>query len=239
VIVFPAARSSAQEPGYQPPAAPPYAPPPGYSAPPPGYSAPPPGYSAPPPGYYQPAPVTTVPAFRRGFLAMPYLGVQIPVGSSGDSLGTGLRLGAILGGHVIPELSLNGELTIDIMNPKNVPSGMSVTEVIVDLVFSPLLHFGTDQIECFVGPKIGAFGMSASLSYQGASESANAQGLAYGLNAGVAFPVGNLAIGGLLAYTGRHATKVCSTASGGSETCDTSPSGDDMRQLSITGMVLF
>jgi hypothetical protein len=170
---------------------------------------------------------------------MPYLGLNIPVGKSGDDLGSGFRMGAIVGGHVIPELSLNGELSIDFMNPKNVPSGASVTEVIADIVFSPLVHFGSDQIEVFAGPRIGAFGMSGSFSYGGSSTDDSAQGLAYGFNVGAAVPVGNMAIGGLLVYTGRHATKVCSTLSGQSETCNSSPSGDDLKTLSIVGTVMF
>jgi hypothetical protein len=170
---------------------------------------------------------------------MPYLGANIPVGDAGDSFDPGFRIGTILGGHVMPEVSLNGELAIDIMNPKNVPSGMSVTEVIVDVVFSPLFHFGTDQIEGFVGPRLGTFAMSASVSYQGTSMDGSVRGLAYGFNLGVAIPVGDMAIGGLLSYTGRHATKVCSTISGEPEICDSSPSGDDLKTLSIVGTLLF
>jgi len=172
---------------------------------------------------------------------MPYLGLNIPVGDSGDGMDPGLRLGAIMGGHVIPELSLNGELAIDFMNFSNVPSGIDITAAMVDVMFSPLFHFGTGQIEGFVGPRLGAFVMAESLSYSGSSSSATASGsgLAYGFNVGVAIPLGNIAIGGILSYSGRHFTEVCSKPSGGSETCNNDPSGDDFKEIALTGVMMF
>ena len=170
---------------------------------------------------------------------MPFIGLNIPAGTTSDSFSPGLRLGTLLGGHVAPFLSLNGEFTIDVLNPKNVPSGYDVSAVAIDLAFSPLFHVPTGNIEIVLGPKLGAFGYAASVKYSGASVDGNAQGLSYGLNIGVFGGVGKLAIGGLVGYTGRHATKVCSTRSGYSETCTDSPSGDDMKILSITGAVLF
>ena len=46
------------------------------------------------------------PGFRRGFLAMPYIGLHIPVGSSGDAFDPGFRVGTFLGGHINPMFSL-------------------------------------------------------------------------------------------------------------------------------------
>ncbi len=156
-----------------------------------------------------------------------------------DSFDPGLRLGSLLGGHVAPSISLNGELTIDIFNPKNVPSGYDVTAVAVDLAFSPLYHVANGGIEIVLGPKIGGFGYSASIKdSSGNSMDGSARGVSYGFNLGVFGEVGNLAVGGLVGYTGRHATRACTTLYG-SETCDDSPSGDDLKLLSITGAVLF
>jgi len=220
------------QPGYPPPAA----------YPPPGY-APPPDYQPPSTGYYQPAyssPPPSEPAFRRGFLAMPFLGLHVPVGRSSDSLDVGMRLGTLLGGHVAPFLSLNGEFTIDILNPKNVASGYDVTEVVVDLAFSPLFHISNGGLELVMGPKLGAFGVSASTKNpSGASGGANGQGLSYGGNLGIFGAVGNLAVGGLVGFTGRRLTKACVTPPGATETCDTSPGGYDLKVFSITGAVLF
>jgi hypothetical protein len=180
-----------------------------------------------------------VPGYVRGFLAMPYLGLNVPVGRSGDFTGTGFRLGGILGGNVTPWLSINGEIALDFMNPKNVPSGYDVAEVFFDVTFSPLAHFGTDAVQFFVGPKLGIFGFGSSSSYSGQTSSTSASGGAYGLNGGFAVPVGNMAIGALLSFTGRHATKACETPPGGSETCDDSPSGPDFKQVGITGTLMF
>jgi hypothetical protein len=235
-------------PGYYPqqpqPGYPQQQPPPGYypqQQPPPGYPQQP-GYYPAQPGYGQaPAPIPatpSVPAFRRGFLAMPYIGVQIPVGDYGDSYDPGLRLGTLLGGHMSPMLSLNGELTIDVLNMKNTGSA-DVTAVMVDMVFSPLFHFGTDVFEAFVGPKIGAFGFALTAKVSGQEFKETAQGVAYGLNAGFGIPVGNMAIGGLVSWVGRHASKACSKSPNQSEKCDNSPGGDDAQSIGISAMALF
>jgi hypothetical protein len=198
--------------------------------------------AAPAPMTYAPQPMATAPSepgFQHGFLAMPYLGLQIPVGNSGDGFNPGFRMGTLLGGHINPMLSLNGEITIDVMNRKNVPSGTDVTEVMVDLLFSPLLHFGTEQIHGFFGPKIGAFGMAGTTKTSGTTTDGSANGWAYGVNLGAAFPIGNMAAGGLVSYVGRHATKVCNKLSGQSERCNDSPSGDDFKVFSVAGVLWF
>lgn len=225
-----------QQPGAYPPAQPGNYPPaqPGY------YPSAQPGTAA-RPGYFRPSspPAPRVPGYARGFLAMPYLGLNVPVGTAGDHYDAGFRVGAILGGIVMPWLSLNGEIALDIMNPKNVPSEYDVSVVFFDVTFSPLAHFGTDAVQFFVGPKLGIFGFGTSASYAGATSTGSASGGVYGLNGGFAIPIGNMAVGGLLSFTGRHATRSCSTPSGGSETCNDSPSGGDFKQLGITGTLMF
>jgi hypothetical protein len=165
---------------------------------------------------------------------MPYLGLNIPVGDSGEGIDPGLRLGALMGGHVIPELSLNGELAIDVLNLKD--SG-DVTAVMVDVMFSPLFHFATPQVEILVGPRLGGFGYS--LSSSGSSASGSMSGLSYGFNLGIAIPVGNIAVGGMLTYTGRHATEVCYTSSSGNESCSSDFEMDDFKTLAFTGLMMF
>jgi hypothetical protein len=170
---------------------------------------------------------------------MPYIGVHVPTGDFGDGYDAGLRLGTLLGGHLSPTLSLNGELTIDVLNPEGVPSGADVTAVMVDLLFSPLFHFRSDAFEGFIGPKLGAFGFSMSASYLGDSFEGTARGFAYGMNAGFGIPVGNMAIGGLFSYVGRHATQACTKLLGEPEECDDSPGGDDAHTIAFAGLVLF
>ncbi len=197
------------------------APPPGYYAPPPGYG-PPPGY-APPPSY---APPPTGPAYRRGLLFLPYLGFNTVVGSGSDGYSTGLRLGGLLGFNLgAAPISLNGEMTLDIMNPTSSSYSGDTTEVYVDFAFSPLFHFGTPQIELVIGPKLGFFGESFTNSYAGSDYKQSGSGVAYGLNAGVFVPLGRVAIGGMLNFTGHHFSSYCYTDPGYSEVCGDAPSG--------------
>ena len=180
-------------------------PPPGYYAPPPqpAYGqqptyAPPPAY-APPPG----------PAYRRGFLWMPYIGVNVPVGVSSNGDSTGLRLGGIFGFNVGQFLSLNGELTVDILNLDG-GSGVSASGAMVDFTFSPFFHFNVPGLEFVVGPKLGFFDTSSTYSQSGYQDSTySGSGLAYGFNAGVFIPLGRIAIGGLINFTGRSYSSYC------------------------------
>jgi hypothetical protein len=245
------------QPSYQPPQA--YPPPQGYApqadAPPPGYYAPQPAYGqqptdgqppayAPPPAYVPPpayAPPPTVPPYRRGFLMMPYLGLNVPVGSTSDGISTGLRLGGIFGWHVGRFLSLNGEMTIDILNFDTGP-GVSATAAAVDLTFSPFFHFGLPQVEFVVGPKFGFFGKSVTLSESGSQDSTySGGGLVYGFNAGVFIPLGRIAIGGLFNFTGRSYSSWCSNDSSTnySQVCTTDRSGPDDKFIGFSGALLY
>jgi hypothetical protein len=115
----------APPPGYgYPPPPNPYPPPPGYS-----YGYPPPGaypgsYAPPPP---PPPPFSASDRRHSGFLAMPYLGVNSFQGTNAVNLGPGFRIGTLLGGRIGRSFSINGELTIDFMNPENVPAAEDVT----------------------------------------------------------------------------------------------------------------
>ncbi len=181
-----------QQPGY--PQA--YPPQPGY----PAQAAPPPAYPPPPPAYQpQPEQPNPVPAYRRGLVFLPYLGINTVVGTGSDAYSTGFHLGGLLGGHIGPSFSLNGEMSIDVMNPNG-----SGSEVLVDFTFSPLFHFGFPYVEFVVGPKLGFFADAGSIgdSYYGGTTDFNGFGVAYGFTAGAFFPLGRMAIGGLLNFTG-------------------------------------
>jgi len=213
--------------GYAPQGNPP---PPGYYAPQPQPTYRQPAY-APPPAY-APVPVETS---RRGFLFMPYLGLNVPVGDTSNILSTGFRLGGLMGGMVGPFLSLNGELTIDFLNPKNTSSGISVTEVEFDLAFSPLFHLRLPMLEIVVGPKIGIFALSGSMTDNTgyyADTSYNGSGVVWGLNSGAFIPIGRMAIGGLLSYTVRSYSSCDAT----STDC---VSGPDDKFVSLTGALIF
>ena len=216
--------------GYPPQGNPP--PPPGYYAPQPGYG-PQPTY-APPPSYAPQEPLE--PRFRRGFIAIPFLGLNAPVGAGSDAYSAGVRLGALLGWHVNPMFSINGELNIDVMNIKSDKTYGSPSEVFVDFAFSPLFHFGGPMLEVVIGPKLGFFDESFSYSdsYYGTSSSSSGSGISYGFNAGVFVPLGNMAIGGLLNFTGRHWS--CDTTN--SDCVDIS-GGPDSKVLGFSGALIF
>jgi len=237
-----------QQPGYPPPGYPqqPGYPPPGYPQqpgyPPPAYPQqpgyPPPGYAYPPSYYTRPAPPP--PGHKHGFLAMVFLGVNSLQGSTGKNEDVGFRLGTIMGGRVNESFSINGELTLDILNPKNVPSGVDVTEVEVDIALSPLFHVQLDNVELVAGPKLGFMGYSEQSSDMGLSSSVSGNGYVYGLNAGVFASISrSTSIGGLISFAGRKFTQVCQTDDTGAQTCssDNLPGADKV--LGITGAILF
>jgi len=224
-------------PGYQ------QQPPPGYQQPPPGYQQqPPPGYQQqPPPGYYQqpppagyyqqpptayqPAPGYAAPPppppGRHGLLALPFIGIESHQGDSGVGLNPGLVLGGILGGRIGSTFSINGELRIDVLNPKNTQSGVDETAVEVDFALSPFFHMPFPSGEFLIGPKLGFFGAASQLSYGGIDgDKTSASGFVYGFNSGVFLDVGQRsALGGMLTFAVRDATSVCYTPAGGSEQC--------------------
>jgi hypothetical protein len=254
----------APQPGYQQPVYPPqaYPPQPGYpqqqpypaypqqqpypAYPQQGYpqSAPPPGYYAPPPSYapqpvYDPGPPAE-PRYRRGLLFMPYLGFHEVVGKYSDNYSTGLRVGGLLGGHIGPFVSLNAEMAIDVMNVDTHSSGVSETEAFFDFAFSPLFHLSIPYVDFVLGPKLGFFtGFYSVSSDYGGGEDGYGTGLTYGFNAGAFAGLGRIALGGILGFTGRHFTHTCYTPSGGSEHCDDSPSGSDLKMMTFSIAMLL
>jgi hypothetical protein len=254
--------------GAPPPAAPPPADQPAQAAPPPGY---PPaqqvdpqqqpgypqqgypqqgypqqqGYPPPPQGYLAPAaaaPPPPAPVGRHGFLPIIYIGANSFQGKTGDGLGVGFRLGTILGGRLNEQFSINGELTIDVLNPSNVPSGEDLTVVEVDLALSPLFHAPVGMNgEFVVGPKLGFMGGSSQDMVGGVSQGeGSATGYVYGINAGMFFNVSQTtALGGLLSFQGRSYSKVCFTPPGGSQSCSSTGLPDADKVLGISGAVTF
>jgi hypothetical protein len=191
--------------------------------------APQPRY-APQPAY---APPRAEQPFRIGYLWLPYIGINMPLGDQSDYYSTGLRLGGLFGLNFNQLMSFNGELSIDILNP-DTSSGTSMIDVLVDFSFSPLFHFGTPQVQFVVGPKLGYFAESISVSTDYSDDSSSGNGWSYGFNAGVFLPLGRVAIGGLLNYTGHHYSTWCENSD-----CMRVSGGDDFQILSISGALLY
>ena len=248
---FAVAQTSPPPPDYQQP-------PPGYQQPPPGYQQqPPPGYQQPPPpGYQQPPPGYPPPStygqgqpgygaapapVKSGFLALPYIGISSLQGTTGENNGAGLLLGALLGGRLNPQFSLNGELRFDILNPKNVNPGFDVGEAEFALSFSPLFHVPFPQGEFVIGPKVGFFGYALEAKYGGQSvDKLSGSGLEGGANAGVFFNISpTVALGGMLSFTIRDFSRFCETVPPYAEQCNDSPNSDAHNVLGIHGGALF
>lgn len=145
-----------------------------------------------------PAAPVALPSYRTGFLAMPYVGVDIPVAAGSDGYALCVRVGTLLGWHITPKLSLNGEIGWDIMNHDTDPNIWRPSEHDLDLTLSPLLHLRSGEI--VIGPKVGWFGNTRSTR----GLTGNGQGVVFGLNAGWFFPLRKVVIGGLLNATFRH-----------------------------------
>ena len=248
ILISTTALAQAVDPAGAPRGAPPgYGQPPGYpQQPPPGSPQQQPGY--PPPGYTQQpgyTPQTYMapppPAGKHGFLPVIYLGVNSFQDKAGENIGPGLRLGTILGGRITPEISINGELTIDIVNPSNLPAGTDVTVAAVDLALSPLYHVALGNAELVLGPKLGL--MVTSASYTDGGQDAGSEsdsGYVFGLNAGL---FGNVspttALGVLVSFEGRKYPMACVTAPGQAEACTSSGLGDNDKVLGVSAAVMF
>jgi hypothetical protein len=171
------------------------------------------------------------------------MGFSSMVGQYSDGYSTGLRMGALLGGHIGPFLSLNGELGVDITNPPgDVYTGTDRIEAFFDFTLSPLFHFGVPSVEYVVGPKIGSFafvgsaresdgtrGPSYTLDYHG-------HGIVYGFTAGAFSPIGRVALGGILGFTGHSFSgSHCSFSTGGA--CSYPPIDTTLVSFSVAMML--
>jgi hypothetical protein len=149
-------------------------------------------------------------SFRNGVLVMPNFGLAMPnIGSAANVTRPGPRMGAMLGWHLTPWFSLNGELNLSVVqfNGQNGTSS-DATGFIFDYALGPLFHVGAPNLEFVIGPKLGRFNYSLSDgSY--AQPVTGSSGWSYGVNVGVLVPLRTMAIGGLVTYTSHHATEIC------------------------------
>ncbi len=198
------------------------------------------------------------PATRRGLLFLPYVGLSWTVdqysGSPADHVAgvnysegysAGLRAGALLGVHIGPFLSLNGEVGVDIMNPdvgETYTGTADRAEASFDFTLSPLFHFGVPKVQLAVGPKIGWFtfvgssresdasrGPSYTLEYDG-------HGIGYGVTAGAFVPIGRVALGGILSFTG-HSFSAFHCSNSGGWACTSRPIATKLISFSVATML--
>ena len=180
-----------------------------------------------------PAPAGATPSHQRGIVFAPYLGFNLPMGSTLDNYSLGFRLGALLGWHVTPRISLNGECSMDLMDADT--DGLwRPRELYVDVALSPLVHIRSSQI--VVGPKVGWFSnarSSPTLTWNG-------QGILVGLNAGLFIPVRKVKVGGLLSAAVREFTSFSCEDHSTSPTFETCGyHKNPAKTVGLTGAVLF
>jgi hypothetical protein len=159
---------------------------------------------------------TTLPDVRppAGAHLVPYVGVSSFLGSSGKGLGPGFRAGAIGGGHVNPMFSVNGEITIDLLNPSS--SAGDYTGLNLDLALSPFVHVPLKNFELVFGPKLGAwFGaintsVAVPLLNMNMTARSREHGWLAGLNAGGFLSLNHsVELGALLSFLVRSPTSAC------------------------------
>ncbi len=172
-----------------PPTADPNAPPGAYPAPPPGGA---PQYM---PAIQQPAP----PPPRNPWLAMGFVGVHSFQGNN-FATGPGLRIGGIGGLRVNDQLSFNGEIVYDVVNPNTSVSGVSFYNF--QVAAAPFYHLqASPSAEVVIGPKIGFYRFAASGSDSYGSVDSGDNGLVLGANVGAFVRLSPLvAIGGMLSF---------------------------------------
>jgi hypothetical protein len=176
------------------------------------------------------------PPEKHGFLGMFYVGGHHYFGNAGKNLGTGLRLGTILGGRLTPQISLNGEITLDVLNPKNVPPGVDASGIDADITFSPLFHVPSGNVEIVVGPKLGLRAAAQNVTSGGFRTTSSTSGYTAGINAGVFFALSpGASLGALLNFEARTHDESCAQGSGFPEVCTTQnqPAADKVMGINI------
>ena len=182
---------------------------------------------------------------HQGFLLMGFVGVNMFAGkgilddsSAGVSLsvGPGLRLGGLVGLHVTPWISANGELTVDFMNTDDqagywVSGGRRFV-----LAFSPLFHLAASNsgnIEVALGPKLGMRYLSMTSH---STETFSAKGYLGGLNAGVFVRGGGtVMLGGLVSFELSRTSEACN-----GDYCGADTTGVPFERVaSVSGSILF
>lgn len=253
------AQSGAPPAGYPPPGYPPpgsypppaYYPPPGYYPPPPS-TYPPPGY-APPPGYYPPPPGYAAPGAYPGVYAPPrrrsarmfqmigYIGAHSIQGDGGAILGPGLRAGGLLGFRVNDNVTINGELTLDVMNAAHLPETDAYSEQDATIGLSPLVAFPAGTVEVAFGPKLAVWGADYGQDFRARGQGKGTYtGYDLGVNAAALAQVGrHIWLGGLASFDLRTYGHSCFSPRGGLERCTSYnlPSSDKV--LGLSALLMF
>jgi hypothetical protein len=153
---------------------------------------------------------------HRGLLAIGFVGINAFAGESGKNIGPGFRLGGLLGFFASPMFSLNGELSLDVMNLDSNTFGANTTGVRASLSIAPLVHLPmSPTMEVVLGPKLGVW--DEELDYSDTNQTVSGSGYLLGLNAGLFTRLGNNTyLGGLFSFENASVNKVCQNLNDGS-----------------------
>jgi hypothetical protein len=191
-----------------------------------------------------PATTTSVPApGGTGLLVLPYVGINLPVGKGSDNHSIGRRLGLLLGWNANPKVSLNAELSLDVLDGNGYTLTTKPDEKYLGVAASPLFRIDRRRVVAVFGPTVGYFQYTLWLheSYAGnpSSSKQTARGVSVGLNVGVFVPLGPVAVGGMFAADLHQATRNCKSSSVvGGEYCDRD-THRDTGTLGLSGAVMF
>jgi hypothetical protein len=179
-------------------------------------------------------------AWRRGVLVMPFVGFQAVQGIAADDYDAGPRVGLLMGAHAAPAVSLNVELAMDFLNPKEspmAPRGSSISGRDLTIAFSPLFHASAGVGEFVIGPKLGFWSSSLESKTPGLdTQQASQTGWAYGLNMGAFAGVGDTAaLGALLSYQMTYLSQTCARQ-GDLTDCDIHASAPQILSFNLAGM---
>jgi hypothetical protein len=194
-------------------------------------------------------PPEPVAAPRRGLLLLGYVGVNTfpekGVLSNANlglslSVGPGLRLGGLLGVYLPRRISLNGELTVDIINSDDPHAFWKTGGTRTALAFSPLVHLPASQrgaVEIALGPKLGYRWTSISSI---TSEVMKARGYVAGVNAGVFARGGVVMLGGLTSFEMSETSTACVQQADLPTDCSADLTGSSSEKVfSVSGAVLY
>ncbi len=172
---------------------------------------------------------------KRGFLALPYVGMHSYQHAQASDYVPGLRLGGFIGGRFNDTASLNLEVTFDYSNVSGLPAPLMVREWVLDFVVSPLFRVPTRSLELVLGPKAGLFVSEST------ADAGRKYGYVLGVNAGFFMPVSRTTSLGLLLSLGwKHTLGGCAIVGGGSITsCGIARDSGFASVLGLTAGAMF
>jgi hypothetical protein len=139
-------------------------------------------------------------AWRPGVMPLPFIGLNSFQGDSVQNLDWGLRLGTIFGYRFSRHWSAGAELAVDFVRARNLDASDHLSEHVIDLAVSPLLHVPQRRFEVVLGPVLGPFSYSQHRSSgPQTSIDTSAYGWTFGGNLGVLFTIDGSTKLGLLA----------------------------------------